>query len=86
MDSGKHKLYSWAIPDVGQPLDDLERSVIDAAFDLVETLLGGRVVLIMARPEGGGWSFMEPHQSDVDFERVYERLRDAVEYFEDRQT
>jgi hypothetical protein len=75
-----NRLHTWAVPDIGQPLDEAQREVLDAAFEIMEELLGGPVCLIVARPEFGGYSFMEPRHKEVDFERVKQLLLDIVEY------
>lgn len=82
MDGNRQPLRSWAIPDVGQPLNEVQREVIDAAFDLLEQLLRGRIVLIVARMDGDGYSFMEPRNTDVDFARVRARLDDIIEFMQ----
>jgi len=82
MEPTRNPLVSWSIPDIGQPLDAAQREVIDAAFELLEQLLRGDIVLIVARPEFGGYSFMEPRRTDVDFARVKARIDDIVEFME----
>jgi hypothetical protein len=84
MGPDRDKLYSWATPDVAQPLDELERMQVDAAFAILERLLRGPVVLMVGRPEFGGYSFLEPRHSHVDFERVYALLSAICEYMEDQ--
>lgn len=84
MPTPDERLHMWAIPDVGQPLDGPRRLIIDEAFVIMERLLGGPIALIVARPEFGGYSFMEPRHNAVDFERVQRLLYSVVEYMEQR--
>lgn len=82
MPSPDERLHMWAIPDVGQRLDEEARVLIDEAFVILERLLGGPIALIVARPEFGGYSFMEPRHTAADFERVQRLLYSVVEYME----
>ena len=56
MESNRRPLLTWAIPDRGQPLSEAQRDVLDAAFEIMEQLLRGDIVLIVARMEDEGYS------------------------------